>query len=93
MRVLVSVSMALALMSAPALAADTAADPKDKRICKRSDAGRTGSNLSRPSKVCMKASEWRELEANTERDLRTAREAGGPVGSERTSPAGGPSPN
>jgi hypothetical protein len=86
--------MALALIATPALAADPAnpATPtKDKKVCKRSEEGSTGSHLRRSPMVCRTATEWRELEDYTERTLREAGETSGI--NERTSPASGPTPN
>lgn len=91
MRISVSASLALTLLSTPALAADPAKPPKEKRVCKRSDEGTTGSNLRKWSAVvCRPASEWRELEDNTERLLRESRERGG--AEQSSSPSAGPNP-
>ncbi len=92
MRALVSVSMALILVSAPAFANEMPEAPKDKRICKVTEEGRTGTHLGGRSKVCRKASEWKELEDNTERSLREIDDRRAPD-SFGASPAAGPTPN
>jgi hypothetical protein len=92
MRVLVSVSTALALLSAPAFAASSPKDPEDKRICKRTEEGHTGTRLAGSTKICRKASEWRLLEEETQRDLRAVQDRAG-VQTASGSPADGPSPN
>jgi hypothetical protein len=67
MRAVIAGVLMMAL-TAPAAAAET---PKeDKMVCKRSEDPYTGSHLSRPKKTCMKASEWKELEDETQRTMR-----------------------
>ncbi|HEX8533858.1 MAG TPA: hypothetical protein VF662_06795 [Allosphingosinicella sp.] len=80
--------MALAMVSTPAFAADK---PKDKKICKRTDEGRTGTHLSGQSRICRTASEWRALEDSIDADLRRVSDkVSYDAGS--SSPASGPSP-
>jgi hypothetical protein len=89
MRILVSASLALALLSTPGFAADTAKPAKDKKICKRGAEGSTGSNLRRSSTVCRTASEWKEFDFYTQKTLRDAQESSGQGTS---STASGPNP-
>lgn len=89
MRGLLTVSIALTLVSTPAFAAD---DPKEKKICKRTDEGRTGSHLRGASRVCRTASEWRDLEDGVERDIRAITDKA-VVDRDGSSPAAGPTPN
>ena len=69
MRILVALPVALALVSSPAVAQDPA-EAEDKIICKRNETYVTGSRLSRPKKVCMKASEWKQLDDEKNRTIR-----------------------
>ena len=75
MRVLMMLALLSCGVSAPALAADEPAE--DKRICKRDRSFDTGSHLSKPRKICMKASEWRELEQESQRNIDRLRDRRG----------------
>ena len=55
-----------------------ASDPKDgdKIVCKRQQDADTGSHFSGTKKVCMKKSEWKELEDQAERTMDKIRNGG-----------------
>ncbi len=74
MRVLLSVALVLTSVSVPAFASETAAE---KKICKRTGEGSTGSHIARPRKLCRTAAQWKELEDETERSLRSIKDGGG----------------
>ena len=61
------------LIGAASAEASTQAAPVDKMVCKRIDQHETGSHMSGPRKVCKKASEWRALDAETQRAMRDVR--------------------
>lgn len=53
-------------------------DPQeDKIVCKRQYDADTGSHFAAPKKVCMKKSEWKELEAGVESSVERIRQQGG----------------
>ena len=74
MRAIVGIAVAIACVSGPAFAAERAAK-EDKVICKRDRSTNLGSHM-RAEKRCMKASEWKELYAQTQRELRAISERG-----------------
>ncbi|HKX91499.1 MAG TPA: hypothetical protein VJM15_03635 [Sphingomicrobium sp.] len=69
-----AVCAALGFAPTPATAKDP---PEDKIVCKRQYDADTGSHFAAPKKVCLKKSEWKELENATEGSLRKLREQGG----------------
>jgi hypothetical protein len=84
----------LALIACVALgiaATANASDPKDedKIVCKRQQDADTGSHFAATKKVCMKKSEWKEVEDQAERTMDKIRN-GGAAGPLRGSPGGGP---
>jgi hypothetical protein len=68
MRLLIALPVAFALAWTPASAEEPNAE--DKIICKRNETYTTGSRLSRPKKICMKASEWKQTEDEKDRTIR-----------------------
>ena len=68
MRLLIALPVAFALAWTPASAEEPAS--KDKIVCKRNETYTTGSRLSRPKKVCMTASEWKQTEDEKNRTMR-----------------------
>ena len=72
MRILIAlpVAAAAALACSPGTAQESSPKPDDKIVCKRNETYVTGSRLSRPKKVCMKASEWKQTEDEKDRTLR-----------------------
>jgi hypothetical protein len=61
-----------------AAAAKDPPDPnEDKIICKRQYDADTGSHFASPKKVCLRKSEWKEMENGAENSLRRIREQGG----------------
>ena len=68
---------ATAGFEAPALAKDPRPPAEDKVICKRQQDADTGSHFASTKRVCLKKSEWRELEDGAENTLRRVREQGG----------------
>ena len=60
MRALLAVGLVLTGFSTAALAADQ--KDEDKIVCKRQPGADLGSHIARRNKVCMRASEWRELQ-------------------------------
>jgi hypothetical protein len=82
MRLLLAIGLILA--SAPAVAA--APQPQeDKLVCRYQEGADLGSHISRAKKVCMRASEWKELEAINEQTQRRLQERG--PGTRRTDQA------
>lgn len=71
MRVLIALPAAAALAWTPALAEEPTPESEDKIVCKRNETYRTGSRLSRPKKICMKASEWKQTDDEKNRTLRS----------------------
>ena len=86
MRVLIAIPVASALASTPAMA-DESQPPEDKIICKRHETYMTGTRLSRPKKVCMKASEWKQQEDEKDRTMRRVQD--GRVGPDQPARVGG----
>lgn len=68
MRFILALATAIGIAATPAIAADP--PKKEKKICKRSDIGSTGSRISRSSRVCLTASEWQEIEDAAQRAVR-----------------------
>ena len=66
------------LLAALAAQSGTAQDKpaEDKIVCKRNYHDYTGSHLSRPKKVCMKASEWKLQEDGADRAMRRIQDSG-----------------
>lgn len=89
MRVLIGLGLALAFVGGPATA-EKAAAPEDKIVCKRTNNTYTGSNLHRPKKTCMKASEWKLLEDEKDRTMRRVQDANGLNPNQPTALGGGP---
>jgi hypothetical protein len=50
---------------------------EDKVVCKRQADADTGSHFSTPKRVCMKKSEWKELEDSADRTMQNVRDHGG----------------
>ena len=71
----------LSLAICASLAFTTAAvakdPPEDKVICKRQQDADTGSHFASTKRVCMKKSEWKELEDGAERTMDRVRRTGG----------------
>jgi hypothetical protein len=89
MRIVSGLLIAVVCASGTAFAKDTgksgAKAVTDKVICKQDGASFTGSHLS-ARKVCLKASDWKELEDNKDRFFQGLNDRGGvkepdPVGS------------
>lgn len=53
------------------------AAPQEKVICKRQVDADTGSHFSRSKRVCMKASDWKQLDDETQRAITTIKNRGG----------------
>jgi len=87
MRMLLAIGLIFA--AAPAVAG-TPQPQEDKLVCRYQDSPDLGSHISRAKKVCMRASEWKELEAINEQTQRRLQERG--PGTRRTdqSTMGGP---
>jgi hypothetical protein len=74
MRVLLTIAVAMTSLAVPAMAVEA---PAEKKICKRSEEGMTGTNLRRgPSKVCKTAAEWKGQEVEIQRAWREMDEKG-----------------
>ena len=89
MRILMALPIAIGLVSAPA-AAQEAPPAEDKIVCKRNETYTTGSRLSRPKKVCMKASEWKQTEDEKDRTLRKVQDGRVSPNQPTTLGSGGP---
>ena len=55
----------------------TPAAPQEKVVCKRQVDADTGSHFSRSKRVCMKASDWKQLDDETQRAITTIKNRGG----------------
>ena len=55
----------------------TPAAPQEKLICKRQVDADTGSHFSRSKRVCMKASDWKQLDDETQRAITNIKNRGG----------------
>jgi hypothetical protein len=53
------------------------ATPQDKVVCKRQIDADTGSHFSSSRRVCMKASDWKQLDEETQRALTKISNRGG----------------
>lgn len=77
MRLLALVGCAcLGLVATAAAAKDEQAPQEDKVVCKRQYDADTGSHFAMPKKVCLKKSEWKQMEDGAENSLRRLREQG-----------------
>lgn len=73
-----AIVMCTALGFAGAAAAKDPPDPaEDKVICKRQQDADTGSHFATTKKVCLRKSEWKQMEEGAENALRRIREQGG----------------
>lgn len=70
MRLLIALPVAVALAGTPAFGEEPKQRSEDKIVCKRHETYLTGSRLSRPKKVCMTASEWKQTEDEKDRTMR-----------------------
>lgn len=64
-------------LTTAAAAKDPPTPAEDKVICKRQFDADTGSHFAMPKKVCLRKSEWRQMEEGAENALRRIREQGG----------------
>ena len=53
------------------------AAPQEKVVCKRQVDADTGSHFSRSKRVCMKASDWKQLDDETQRAITNIKNRGG----------------
>jgi hypothetical protein len=78
MRLLSLVALAacgsLGVVATAAIAKDP---PEDKVVCKRQQDADTGSHFATTKRVCLKKSEWKQMEEGAENSLRRVREQGG----------------
>jgi hypothetical protein len=83
------VAIGLIFSPVPAAAAPAAA-PEEKIICRYQDDPDLGSHIAKRKRVCMRASDWKELEAINEQTQRRLQERG--PGTRRTDQtfSGGP---
>ena len=74
----------LSLIACASLGFATAAvakdPPEDKVVCKRQQDADTGSHFASAKRVCMKKSEWKALEEQTERTMDKIRNSGAAAG-------------
>ena len=63
--------------STAAVAKEPPPPSEDKVICKRQQDADTGSHFATVKKVCLRKSEWRQMEEGAENALRKIREQGG----------------
>jgi hypothetical protein len=73
-----------------AAAADNGQPPEDKIICKRVYDADTGSHFTSSVRVCHKASEWKELDDETQRTMRTIHDSHGVNPNDLAPTMGGP---
>ena len=64
-------------VATPAVAKDPPPPTEDKIICKRQQDADTGSHFATTKKVCLRKSEWKQMEDGAENTLRKVREIGG----------------
>ena len=76
MRICLLLACTCLVLTTPATAKDPAPD-EDKIICKRQQDADTGSHFATPKKVCLRKSEWKQMEDGAENALRRVREQGG----------------
>jgi hypothetical protein len=69
--------IACAILAVPAAAAAPKDEGEDKVICKRQQDADTGSHFATTKKVCMRKSEWKQMEDGAENSLRRLRQQGG----------------
>ena len=69
--------MSVSLGFATAAGAAAKDSPEDKIVCKRQQDADTGSHFASTKRVCMKKSEWKELEDGAERAIDRVRRTGG----------------
>jgi len=74
MRIAGLVASALIGFATAAVAKEPA---EDKVVCKRQAEADTGSHFAAAKKVCMKKSEWKELEDSADRTMQNIRDHGG----------------
>jgi hypothetical protein len=89
MRMLAIVMCASLGFATTALAKDPPPPGEDKIICKRQQDADTGSHFATTKRVCLKKSEWKEMEEGAENTLRRVREQGGSCPACLTPPMGG----
>ena len=77
MRMLTITMCAALAFPTTAVAKDPSNANEDKVICKRQQDADTGSHFATTKRVCMKKSEWRQMEEGAENALRRIREQGG----------------
>jgi hypothetical protein len=74
-----AVAAGLGLISSSALSQQPVQQnaPQEKVVCKRQVDADTGSHFSSSKRVCMKASDWKQLDDETQRALTTIKNSGG----------------
>ena len=77
MRLSIWLACAFLGVTTAAAAKDPAAPDEDKVICKRQQDADTGSHFATTKKVCLRKSEWKQMEDGAENSLRRVRERGG----------------
>ncbi len=82
---------ALAIASIHTAAVAQKPPVEDKMVCKRIGDADTGSHFARSKRVCMKASEWKMVEDETQRTLRSVGDRGTMNPDSVTRASGGPS--
>jgi hypothetical protein len=91
MRIFLAVGLVLTACSTGLLAAESQSE--DKIVCKRQPGADLGSHIARRTKVCMRASEWRDLQVMNDEAQRKImdRRSGVYDPNKITAGAGGPS--
>ncbi len=72
-----SVAAAFLFTAAAAQAKDRPADAPDKVICKRVYDADTGSHFTSSKRICHTAAEWKDIQDDLDRTLRTIRDNSG----------------
>jgi len=72
----IALLVAFAVLTVPAAAAPKD-EAEDKVICKRQQEADTGSHFASTKKVCLRKSEWKQMEDGAENALRRLRQQGG----------------
>lgn len=75
MRILLALGCALMLVPSAATAQAPKKAPEEKMVCKRVYGADTGSHFQSSKRVCRKASDWEQLERETDEAMRSFRDS------------------
>jgi hypothetical protein len=75
MRILLALGCALMLAPSAATAESPKKAPEEKLVCKRVYEADTGSHFQSSKRVCRKASDWDQLDRETDQAMRSVRDS------------------